>query len=156
MKGQRDVRRSSNSGVEPICIECGSRGVLTPGSILYARRPDLPAARLNYYVCACGARVGCHPGSAVPVGLPCRAETSRARDRLHRIFDPIWRARVAAGVQQRTARERAYIWLARKLGIPKDDCHIGRFDLATCERAIEIVEAIRPPKDGAGPRPKRA
>lgn len=52
-----------------------------------------------------------------------------ARHQAHLAFDPIWKL----GHKKRSG---AYLWLAYKLGIPVEDCHISRFDVATCERVI--------------------
>lgn len=35
-------------------------------------------------------------------------------------------------------RRAGYRWLAARLGIPEDQCHIGMFDVAMCRRVIEI------------------
>jgi hypothetical protein len=38
-------------------------------------------------------------------------------------------------------RGQAYGWLAEQLGIDKSDCHIGMFDVKTCERVKFICLA---------------
>lgn len=128
----------------PTCIECGRLGVLTPGHIAKPGKPEL--AGRWFYVCDCGAIAGAHRTTQTPKSLPCGPETSRARDALHRLFDPHWRVAVAAGVRQQIARDRAYSRLARALGMTDDDCHIGRFDIATCQRAAQVVAGWGPPR----------
>jgi hypothetical protein len=123
------------------CIECGGRGVLTGGKRVHPNRQDLHERW--YYVCACGARVGCHPGTTKPLGLPCGPATALARDKAHRAFDPIWKAKVDAGVRRATARDKAYGWLARELGIRRADCHISHMDEATCRRVIDACRTRR-------------
>jgi hypothetical protein len=122
--------------VYPFCIECGGLGELTPGAVVYPDRKDRHA--LSFYVCACGARVGCHPGTTEPLGLPCGPATALARDKAHRVFDRIWRRKVPKGGRYRRAREEAYRWLARELGLEPGRCHISQMDLATCRRVIQL------------------
>lgn len=126
--------------IDPVCIECGALGRLMAGAQVYPHRPDLHQ-RL-WYVCPCGAKVGCHPGTARPLGMPCSPETSRARDHAHRVFDVIWRDKVLDGVRQYTARNRAYNWLAKELGIRSADCHLSHFDRATCERVVALCAPL--------------
>lgn len=38
-------------------------------------------------------------------------------------------------------RSDAYAWLAGKLGIPKHECHIINFDVATCDRVVALCIA---------------
>ena len=35
-------------------------------------------------------------------------------------------------------RAEAYRWLAGRLGIEKDECHVGLFDAETCRRVVEL------------------
>lgn len=56
-----------------------------------------------------------------------------ARALAHAAFDPIWRD----GPMNRTD---AYAWLARVLGMRRDDCHIARLDAATCARVVAAVD----------------
>lgn len=132
-------RKKAPEKIEPICIECGRLAVLTPASVVYPHRSDLHGRSL--FVCACGARVGCHPGTTEPLGLPAGPETSRARDKAHRAFDPLWKRKAEkAGASYGPARRRAYGWLARELGIDPGRCHISWFDRPTCERVVAICQ----------------
>ena len=54
------------------------------------------------------------------------------RTEAHRYLDARW----MFGKETRT---ETYAWLAGKMGIPKEECHIKMFDEADCERAIEII-----------------
>lgn len=57
--------------------------------------------------------------------------------RLHDVLDPLWQE----GSGSRSKRRRAvYQRLARALGIPEQDCHVGLFDAAMCERAISTLQ----------------
>jgi len=56
---------------------------------------------------------------------------ARARIAAHNAFDPLWQS----GKMTRTA---AYSELARRLGIPKHRAHMQLFDIATCERVVQL------------------
>ena len=140
-KASKRTEDARQTWVEPVCVECGGRGELTNGVRLGFKRPD-QRARL-FYVCACGAKVGCHPGTAIPMGMPCGRTTAKARQVAHAAFDPIWEAKVAGGTSRENARQAAYRWLARELGIRPDDCHIAYFNKAMADRAIAKCVAHR-------------
>lgn len=91
------------------------------------------------YVCTndrCDARVGCHRGTIEPLGTMANWRLRRARNAAHSLFDPLWKDR-------RMTRTEAYAWLAGKLRIRAEDCHIGKFDLETCERVCRIMHDYR-------------
>ena len=118
----------------PACDYCGDPSELVPGSVIYPHRPDLYAK--NFYRCEyCRAYVGCHPGTANPLGRLADAELRAAKQAAHAAFDPLWRG---GGMK----RKDAYYQLSKALGIPFGDCHIGMFDVATCKRVVEIVREI--------------
>ncbi|WP_448952181.1 zinc-finger-containing protein [Labrys neptuniae] len=129
--------------VAPICDYCQTMSELVTGADIYQHRPDLKDKRL--YRCEpCGAWVGCHPGTLKPLGRLANAELRAAKQRAHAAFDPLWKAKMLReGIKQHEARGAAYLWLAAELGIPGDDCHIGMFDVATCQRVVEICAPYR-------------
>jgi hypothetical protein len=113
-----------------ICPYCNQTAVLVTGDVVYPHRPDLYEKRL--YSCAsCDAYVGCHPGTTRPLGRLANAELRAAKMKAHAYFDPLWKS----GAMKRPA---AYAWLAAQLGIERNDCHIGEFDIETCRRVVEI------------------
>ena len=59
------------------------------------------------------------------------APLAKARIAAHSAFDPLWQS----GKMTRTA---AYSELARRLGIPKRQAHMQMFDIATCERVVQM------------------
>lgn len=85
-----------------------------------------------YRCCDCGAYVGLHPFTALPLGSLADAATRAARKQAKALFQPIWEG----GSMTRT---EAYAWLAARLGIPFAACHFGWFDTETCNRVIEII-----------------
>lgn len=127
-------------GLVPTCVECGETGTLTTygAAGIYLHRPDL--VEKPCYLCRCGAYVGCHAGATSPLGKPAGRETRTARIAAHKVFDPLWQARVAQGVKQHVARGKAYKWLAREMNMRPEDCHISWFDKDQARRAQHICE----------------
>lgn len=121
---------------------CNDPATMVKGDRIYLGRPDL--AHLNFWLCApCSAWVGCHranPGhgrdGTEPLGRLANADLRAAKQRAHAAFDPYWKN---GGL----ARADAYAWLAASLGIPKDACHIGLFDLEMCRRVVQICTLRR-------------
>lgn len=118
--------------MNPICPYCSREAERVTGDVVYPNRPDLK--ELVFWRCApCDARVGCYKGTDRPFGSLANAELREARNVTHhRFFDPLWQeGSFGKGQDKRT---KAYAWLAEKLGITADRCHIGMFDLETCRR----------------------
>jgi hypothetical protein len=87
------------------------------------------------YVCdMCGARVGMHPFTNIPLGTLADEETREARKRCKPAFERLWQE---LGWQ----RDIAYAWLAKQLGIQPAQCHWGLFYPETCERARQLCVA---------------
>jgi uncharacterized protein DUF3268 len=122
----------------PVCPYCSKPSTLVTGAVVYPHMPEL--AEKPIWACMpCGAWVGCHPGGQMPLGRLADAGLRRAKKEAHNLFDPLWKAKMRRdGCSKREARGKAYAWLAGQLGIPREDCHIGMFDVATCRRVVEI------------------
>jgi hypothetical protein len=112
------------------CVECGGNGRLVKGDQVHPDRPD--AANELYYLCACGAYCGAHPGTCRPLGRPANRDTRKARIRAHKVFDRLWKGGLMG-------REAAYAWLADRVGVARFNCHIGLFDRSTADRVTRIV-----------------
>jgi len=120
------------------CGECATPARLVTGAVIYPRRPDL-AGKAYWRCTACGAYVGCHPGTQQPLGTPCSPTTRAARLAAHAAFDPLWQAKVQRdGVAKKEARGSGYRWLAGQLGLDRADCHIGLMDAATARRVVDL------------------
>ena len=128
-------QRPTVTEIDATCLECGGVGKLVTGKAIYPHRPDLYAKR--FYLCACGAYCGCHPGSIVPLGHPCGPETRAARQAAHAAFDPLWKK---GGPMSRL---EAYKWLAQELGIDREICHIGMMAAERARRVVAIIEAAK-------------
>lgn len=105
-----------------ICDYCGRQTDKVTGADIYPHRPDLKS-KVIYRCVPCKAHVGCHPGTDRPLGRLANADLRKAKMAAHAAFDP-------------SARAEAYQWLAEALGISRDDCHIGMFDVETCKRVV--------------------
>lgn len=134
----RDIPRHKLEVVAPLCVECGGMGRIVSGATAY---PDKPEWRTRpFYRCGCGALVSCHPGTGVPMGRPASARTRYLRHKAHAALDALWstgRSRLGSGF----ARTKAYKWLARELGMPHREVHIGMMGAALLNRVIAICTA---------------
>jgi hypothetical protein len=125
-----------------ICLYCGTPAKLIDSAQIYGGRSFGPAWACGRYP-TCDAYVGCHRGTERPLGRLANAELRRAKQAAHAVFDPLWQAKMRLSrISKKTARNAAYQWLARELGIPESDCHIGMFDVDACRRVVEICERV--------------
>lgn len=114
-----------------ICPYCKNEAEFVTGERVYPNRKDL--YNKNFYICEpCDARVGCH-ADGEPYGTLANAELRKWRSIAHAEFDPMWQD----GYRTRT---EAYKWLSDTLGIPKEHCHIGMFDIQTCRKILIETE----------------
>lgn len=106
---------------------CGGRLVLRPSKYgLFYGCERFPR---------CKAAHGAHPDGR-PLGIPADGVTKRARIRAHAAFDPLWMVDGVRGKEKRRARSRAYVWLARQLGI--EHVHMGELSIEDCDRVIAV------------------
>ena len=90
------------------------------------------------YLCrGCGAHVGIHPFTNIPLGYLANKLEREARKRAKAQFNKIWRGDIEF-------RNRAYSWLANRMGIPRSECHFGMFDVTQCEQAMVIMTYRNP------------
>jgi len=129
-----------------ICQYCGNKANLTTGHRVYPHRPDL--AHLYVWQCKpCDAYVGCHRKGAyvnelkhesdgtIPLGTLANRELRMWRTQAHAAVDPFWRIK---GMKRTLVYDR----LAKLMQIPKDECHIGMFDVARCKEAMRLAPLI--------------
>lgn len=114
----------------PNCPYCGAKSIIRPSIHVYRKEYGS-----NVLVCSnypkCNAFVGCHKGTKNPLGRLADKELREAKIAAHAHFDPIWKT-------GKMKRKKAYKWLAKRLGIHPEDCHIGFFDESQCDAVIEI------------------
>lgn len=110
------------------CPCCGS------GDIQFARHETIYNGRTFgdwpwVLLCTgCGAYVGLHPFTPIPLGTLAGPRLREFRQRCKAEFEPIYQERLLS-------RTEAYRRLASALGIPMSQCHFAMFDAETCERA---------------------
>lgn len=116
-----------------LCPYCNRSAQCVSGDVIYPHRPDL--AHKWFWQCKpCGAYCGCHGMTQKPLGTLADAALRKARSMAHDAFDPIWKL----GQRKRLfTRTQAYAWLAGKLGVDQEHCHIGMFDLRQCSMVRE-------------------
>ena len=108
------------------CPHCHCPTILVDSKVIYK------ASYGPIYLCLlCGAYVGCHPGSVRPLGSPADRATRVARRMAHEAFDPLWR-------RGSMTRSEAYAWLAKQMGLPTEQTHIGMFTAEQCCRVMQI------------------
>lgn len=118
------------------CNYCNIATRLAKGNEIYHHRPDL--SLLNFYLCdSCGAYVGCHKNGdgKRPLGRVANAELRKAKSKAHAAFDPLWKS-------GKMTRGAAYSALAKSMGIYKEQCHIGMFDVEQCEHVVAWCEGF--------------
>lgn len=126
------------------CPYCDKPATLVTGLSVYPHRPDLGG--LWFWLCRpCDAYVGCHrkgtwlgrggqtSDGTLPLGRLANATLRRLKSEAHQAFDPLWRG-------HGMTRAAAYKWLAHKIGMHKDKCHIGMMDEEQCKRVIEACK----------------
>lgn len=65
------------------------------------------------------------------MGIPANRETKLARRSAHAALDEV------RNVLQ-LSKSAAYRWLQSAMEMTSDQCHIGKFDKATCEMVVDV------------------
>lgn len=113
------------------CPWCEARVSIAKNSEVYGKQHgDWPWI----FLCGnkeCGAYIDMYPGTGIPRGTLADSATRQARGWAKQLFSGIWQS----GYMTKADAAR---WLAGKLGIPEDECEIGRFDVKTCQRVVAV------------------
>lgn len=118
------------------CDYCGRRAEYVDSKAIYGTSYGM------MYLCRnCMAYVGVHKGTDKPLGRLANAELRKWKKNAHAAFDPLWQY---GPFKHR--RKAAYRWLAKQMGLPVDQTHIGMFDVGQCKQVIEIVRKFRHPE----------
>ena len=119
-----------------ICRYCGGIIRLVPAADVYGSSTERFGMQNEYlYQCQnCNARVGCHKGTARPLGDVANEILRLKRIEAHQVFDAYWQ-------KMHISRTKAYQWLARELKLSEEDTHIGGFEIDTCQRVIDLCRA---------------
>lgn len=111
------------------CPYCGRQAEYVDSSVVYGRSYGM------IYLCRnCMAYVGVHKGTDEPLGRLANAKLRYWKKKAHEAFDPLWKRGPFRG-----HRSRAYRWLSKEMGLPIEETHIGMFDIADCQRVIQII-----------------
>jgi hypothetical protein len=114
------------------CHYCKNKVQLVNNSEIYQKQyGEWPYA----YLCSnkqCGAYVGLHPFTSIPLGTLADAHTRRARKNTKEAFNAIWKG-------GHMTRDGAYQWLAEKMGITDHNaCHISWMNVVECKAAFKF------------------
>lgn len=132
---RRAIERVKNPLPAPeVCPHCGGKVEVVGNAEIYGGKPmgEWPWA----YLCRdCGAYVGMHPYTPIPLGTLATEALRRARVQAKQPFET-WRT------TRNIDRTQAYATLAGKMGIPVEECHFGWFDQARCDQAKTIAVSL--------------
>ena len=123
----------------PPCLHCQTAAEvrLVKGSKIYPTKKYLHHKK--FWLCStCGAYCGCHDQSFKPLGYPADYATRQARSRLHNErLDPLWRSSTKG--KRAARRTEVYSYLSIRMGLNRDDTHIGMFTLEQCRAAWRLL-----------------
>ena len=77
-------------GKDLICPICGAGAELKDSKIIYGKSYGLSWICKNYPECDC--YVGCHKGTATPLGELCNSEIREWRKKIHAKLDLLWQS----------------------------------------------------------------
>ena len=136
IKSKRKAEATSNRKKENeteyklVCQYCGKLTEKVSGRDIYRTYENL--FDLTYYLCKnCFAYVGTDPKTKKPHGEVANMELRTARQKVHSAFDVMWES-------GDMTRDEAYTWLADVLKIERDECHIAKFSLETCNKIVKL------------------
>lgn len=123
--------------VPNFCIHCGSTVRLGTHEEIYDGRRF--GTWPYVYLCEgkeCGAYVGLHPFTNIPLGHLATEAERAARKSCKPAFEKLWKTGEAP-----LSRNAAYTWLAEALQIPVENCHFAMFGVERCELAKKLCKA---------------
>lgn len=156
---RQDARKTERREAEPpTCPYCQRAAVfMQDSSSLYATGKDWGPMWACLNPAHERAWVGCHPRTTKPLGRLADKALRQAKLRAHAAFDPLWKTKMERdALGQNEARRAGYAWLAKQLGINPADCHVGMFDVATCDRVVALCEPYARKLVGANPGERNA
>lgn len=119
-----------------LCVFCDGyvSARLTDGAEIYPHRSDL--ASLPFWRCdTCGNYVGCHHKTkhpTAPLGCIPTPEIKDARQKIHRVLDPIWKS-------GRMSRREVYRMVSDAMG--QEDYHTA--EIRTLDEARKVYRVVR-------------
>ena len=130
------MKKKKKGGIALLkCPYCGSTVIYRSADGIYKENPN----REMLYVCSrypvCDAYVRIHKGTRIPMGTPANGELRALRVQADRVFDLLH----TSGTM---TRSEAYRWLAKLVGLPTEEAHIGNMGEYNCKRIIEKSKAF--------------
>lgn len=117
------------------CTLCGGECTVTTNKVIYGR--DYGAYPWIVLCGLCGARVGFHPKTNVPLGTLADEPTRSAR----KVSKAYFMDQIGPG-KRFLGRTAAYTWLAGEMNLKSYECHFGWFDEDQCEEVINILDRL--------------
>lgn len=115
------------------CPYCGAYAVCRPAKIVYGSSNLKNDSYL--YVCSrwpeCNAYVGTHRKNRQPLGTLANGDLRHKRILAHQALSDLQKIR-------HMSKGDAYIWLQAKLGLTKEQTHIGMFSEYMCDQVIAL------------------
>jgi hypothetical protein len=124
-----------------VCPYCNSVPEYVDSSEVYGRSFGM------IYLCRdCKAWVGVHEGTDVALGRLANEELREAKMLTHKWLERIFTEDLINKIYPRyihgiSNRQKTYTWLSEQMGIKKEFCHIGMFDVGECKQATEICKS---------------
>lgn len=75
-----------------------------------------------------------------PTAAPACSENRALRIQAHAAFDALWKS----SNDTKRARAHAYHWLAGKMKMTQDECHIAQFDSEQCREVLRLIKVFCP------------
>lgn len=125
-----------------VCPYCGNNTEYVDSSVIYGKSYGM------IYLCRpCEAYVGVHKGTDKALGRLANKELREAKKEAHFYFDQIAKTSLINKIWKEYIpnlgnRNKAYLWLSKKMNIPKEYCHIGMFGVAECKKVVEICKVF--------------
>ncbi|MDC9582768.1 zinc-finger-containing protein [Xenorhabdus sp. PR6a] len=115
------------------CCHCCSKVSIANNSRIYGKEyGKWPWV----YLCeGCGAYVGMHPFTSIPLGTLATKEIREARKKSKPYF-------IRLQNNGKISRAEAYKWLAEQLSIEPRYCHFAMFDIVMCEKAKVVCQRL--------------
>lgn len=115
-----------------LCPYCSAATKIADSKVIYGSSYGPVLMCSNYP--KCNSFVGIHKGTDIPKGTLAGPGLRNWRKRAHGLFDKLWRER---GMHRR----QAYQYLAKILGVPPAQAHIGWCDEKQCAHIVEALTA---------------
>lgn len=121
-----------------VCPYCDNSTEYIDSSFVYGKSYGM------IYICKpCDAYVGVHKGTDKALGRLADKELREAKKEAHYYFDQIAKTGLINKIWEEYIpnlgnRNKAYLWLSKQMGIDKEYCHIGMFNIEQCKQVVEI------------------